>query len=376
MKNVQMNHTLKQYAIHCLSAAAAVLFLTLAGCKGGSAESPAAVKENFILPDSLVRIIRIDSVTSSRVVNSITLTGKITFNEDNVAKIYPLVSGNITDIKVMLGDYVQQGQILGLIRSSEMAGYSNDLVTARTNEAVAKKNLAAVKDMYKSGLASGRDSIAAQAGYDQAAASLKKAQQVLQLNGGGLNGQYQVKTPISGFVVEKQATNNMSLRPDNSGNLFTISDLKNVWVIANVYESSISLIKSGDSVNVTTLSYPGKIFKGKVDKIMNVLDPTNKVMKVRIVLPNPGYLLKPEMFANVMLNNTENKKMLSVPSTALIFDNSQYYVLVYKSPSDIRIRPVQVESTIGDKTYISGGLSEGEKVIGSQALLIYQELNS
>jgi cobalt-zinc-cadmium efflux system membrane fusion protein len=168
----------------------------------------------------------------------------------------------------------------------------------------------------------------------------------------------------------------MALRPDNSSNLFTISDLKNVWVIANVYESSISIIRPGDSVNVSTLSYPGKIFKGKVDKIMNVLDPTNKVMKVRIVLSNPDYLLKPEMFANVMLNNTENNRMLSIPSTALIFDHSQYYVLVYKSPSDITIRAVQVESTIGDKTYISDGLSEGEKVIGSQALLIYQELNS
>jgi len=238
------------------------------------------------------------------------------------------------------------------------------------------QNLEATKDMYKSGLASGRDSIAAQASYDQAVAALRKSQQVLQLNGGSRNGEYQVRTPISGFVVEKLATNNMALRPDNSSNLFTISDLKNIWVIANVYESSISLIKPGDSVNVSTLSYPGRIFKGKVDKIMNVLDPTNKVMKVRIVLSNPSYLLKPEMFANVMLNNTENNKMLSIPSTALIFDHSQYYVLVYKSPSDITIRAVQVGGTVGDKTYISGGLSEGEKVIGSQALLIYQELNS
>ncbi len=369
-----MNHTFKQYAAPVMIASSVLLFFALPGCKGG--EAPPAEKEKFSLPDSLVRTIRIDSVSSSRVVNSITLTGKVTFNEDNVAKIYPLVSGSVSDIKVMLGDYVQQGQTLAMIRSSEMAGYSNDLVTAETNTAVAKKNLEATKDMYKSGLASGRDSISAQASYDQASAALRKARQVLQLNGGSLTGQYQVKTPISGFVVEKQATNNMALRPDNSGNLFTISDLKNVWVIANVYESSISLIKPGDSVNVTTLSYPDKIFKGKVDKIMNVLDPTNKVMKVRIVLANPGYLLKPEMFASVMLNNTENKHMLSVPSTALIFDHSQYYVLVYKSPSDISIRPVQVENTIGDKTYISNGLSEGEKVIGSQALLIYQELNS
>jgi len=369
-----MSYSLKQYATYGMIASSVLLFVALPGCKSTPEAAPSE-KQKFVLPDSLAKTIEIDSVANSKVVNSITLTGKIAFNDDNVVKLFPLVSGNIQDIKVMLGDYVTKGQTLAVIRSSEMAGYSNDLITAETNVSVAKKNLEATKDMYKSGLASARDSLSAEASYEQAQAGLQKAQRVLSLNGGSKEGIYQVKTPINGFVVEKLATNNMSIRPDNSSNLFTISDLKNVWVIANVYESSISLISPGDSVNVTTLSYPGKVFRGKVDKIMNVLDPTNKVMKVRIVLPNPGYLLKPEMFASVMLNTTLNRNMLSVPGTALIFDNNQYYVLVYKSPSDISIRPVQVSNTVGDRTYISGGLSEGEKVIGSQALFIFHELN-
>ena len=166
------------------------------------------------------------------------------------------------------------------------------------------------------------------------------------------------------------------IRADNSSALFTISDLKNVWVMANVYESNISDVKMGDSVNITTLSYPGKIFRGKIDKVMNVLDPSNKVMKLRIVLANPGYLLKPEMFASVVVNTTQNKKMVSIPSSALIFDHSQYYVLVYKSKSDISIRPVQVLNTVGDRSFIADGLVQGEQVVGTQALLIYQELNS
>ncbi len=99
-------------------------------------------------------------------------------------------------------------------------------------------------------------------------------------------------------------------------------------------------------------------------------------MKLRIVFGNPGYLLKPEMFASVVVNTSENKKMLSIPARTLIFDHSQYYVLVYKSPSDITIRPVQVLNTVGDRAYISEGLSEGERLIGTQAVLIYQELNS
>jgi len=166
------------------------------------------------------------------------------------------------------------------------------------------------------------------------------------------------------------------IRSDNATGLFTISDLRNVWVMANVYESNISFVKMEDSVNITTLSYPGKIFRGRIDKIMNVLDPSNKVMKLRIVLGNPGYLLKPEMFASVVVNTTDNKKMISIPSRALIFDHSQYYVLVYKSPADITIRPVQVLNTAGERTFISEGLTEGERLIGTEALLIYQELNS
>jgi membrane fusion protein, heavy metal efflux system len=333
-------------------------------------------KQKFVLPDSLARTIGIDSVTNSKVLNTVTLTGKVAFNDDNVLKIYPLISGNVQDIKVMLGDYVNKGQTLAIIKSSEMAGYNSDLITAETNVKVTKKNLDAVDDMFKSGLAAAKDLLAAQAAYDQAKAALDRAEKIIQINGGNRNGEFFVKAPISGFIVEKFINNNMTIRPDNTSNLFTISDLKNVWVIANVYESSISSIKTGDSVSITTLSYPGKVFRGKVDKIMNVLDPTNKVMKVRIVLPNNNYELKPEMFASVMVSSTDNSSMLSIPSKALIFDHSQYYVLVFKSASDISIRPVQVTSNVGDKAYISEGLVEGEKVITTQTILIYQELNS
>src|ERR1035437_3631145 len=168
----------------------------------------------------------------------------------------------------------------------------------------------------------------------------------------------------------------MSVRSDNNTNLFTISDLKNVWIIANVYESNISSIHLNDGVDVTTLSYPDKVFKGKVDKIMNVLDPTTKVMKVRIVLPNPDYVLKPEMFANVKVTNDGNKEALCVASSAVIFDHSQNYVLVYHSNSDISIVPVQVINTVDNRSYITGNVKLNDKVVASNTLLIYDALNN
>ncbi len=348
--------------------------LILPAC-GSKPEVPEEEK-TYVLPDSLKKTIEFDTVKATKVFNSLTLTGEVTFDEDRVVKIFPVVSGSVSDIKVVLGDYVKKNQVLAEVRSSEMAGYSNDFSTAQSNLQIAKKSLDAANDMYKSGLASQRDQLAAQESFNQATSSLEKAKRVLSLNGGSMTGDYTVRSPIEGFVVEKQVTNNTLLRTDNNNSLFTISDLHSVWVLANVYESNIASVKMGDSVNVTTLSYPGKVFRGKVDKLMNVLDPTNKVMKLRVVLSNPGYLLKPEMFASVVVNSSENKNMISVSSRALIFDHSQYYVLIYKSASDITIRPVQVANTVGNVTFISGGLAEGETVIGTQALLIYQELNS
>jgi len=348
--------------------------LTFAGCK--SAPKNVDDRQKFVISDSLLKTIQIDSVVKCPLVNTITLTGKVSFDEDKVARIFPMVSGVITDVTAQLGDHVNAGQRLGVIRSGEMAGYSNDLVTSKTNLLIAQKNLDASEDMYKSGLLYEQDFLTAKEMYKQAESQLNRSKEVLQINGGNTQGAFVVKSPISGFVVEKQINNDMAIRGDNSNNLFTISDLKNVWILANVYESNISQVHAGDEVEVTTLAYPGRVFHGKVDKIFNVLDPTNKVMKIRIVLSNPDYALKPEMFASVTVLSKSDSEALCVPSSTLIFDHSQYFVLVYKSPSDVRVTRVQVISTNADKSYISGNVHEGDRLIGSNVVLIYGELNS
>jgi cobalt-zinc-cadmium efflux system membrane fusion protein len=323
-----------------------------------------------------LRTLHIDTVQTKPLINTITFTGMVDVNQDNQVSIFPLVSGVAKDIKAQLGDYVTTGQVLATVTSSEMAGYTNSLVVAETNVANTKRLLEASKDLFKSGLASSLDVTTAQTNYDQAVAQLEMAKRILNINGNNTQGLWVVKSPMNGFIVQKNVTNGTAIRTDNSNALFTISDLKNVWVWANVYESNIENIHLGDEVNVTTLSYPGKVFKGKVDKILNALDPTTKVMKVRVVIPNESYELKPQMFASIVIANPENKQELCVSSKALIYDNSRYYVLVYNGHGDASITPVEVLNTYGDKTYIKSGVNEGDKVIATQAILIYGELNS
>jgi cobalt-zinc-cadmium efflux system membrane fusion protein len=368
MKNIMLKK--------CIPAAflIAISFFSLTACN--EAAEKKEERQQYVIPDSLLKTLRIDTVKTCPLVDAITLTGMVDFNQDKQVNIYPLVSRKVEDIKVQLGDYVEKGQVLAVIKSSEMAGYSNSLVNAQTNLAVAKKNLDAQRDLFKSGLASSLDVNNAEANYQQAVAQLELIERFLKINSNNTQGNYFIKAPISGFIVQKNITNNTAIRTDNGNNLFTISDLKDVWIYANVYESNISKIHLGDPVDVTTISYPNRVFKGRIDKMMNVLDPTNKVMKVRVVLPNNDYALKPQMFASILVTNKENKQSICISSKALVFDNSRYYVLKYEGNGKAVKTPVEVINTIGDKTYIASGINVGDQIMASQAILIYDTLNN
>lgn len=353
---------------------AGLLLLGLSSC--GSSPKNTDTREPYVIPDSLMRRLVIDTVKKSNVTDAIKFNGEVDFNTDKVVNIYPLISGNLEGVTVMPGDYVTAGQILGIIKSAEVNNYNTALVNAQTNERLTAKQLEQQKDMFKSGLASQVDVTNAEVNYEQAVAARIAAEKILAINGNSRNGEYVIKSPISGFVVAKNVTNDMAIRTDNNAAMFTVSNLKDVWVQANVYEENISKVHQGDSVDVTTISYPDKIFKGHVDKLMSVLDPASKAMKMRVVLDNPGYELKPQMFATVTVNSKENKQAISISSKDLIFDHSQYYVIVVKGPRDVQIRAVRVLSINGKTAYISYGLQPGETLVASDALLIYGSLNS
>ena len=142
-------------------------------------------------------------------------------------------------------------------------------------------------------------------------------------------------------------------------------------VITYVFESDISKIKEGYEAEATTLSYPDKIFKGKIDRIFNVLDPETRTMKVRVRLDNPDFSLKPEMFANIRLEYPDDKQLLAVPAQSFVFDQSKNYVMVYRKRCDVELREVQLYQTVGETTYLKSGLKAGESMISKYTLLVF-----
>ena len=329
------------------------------------------------ISDSLQKMIKIDTAKSTPMKDELTLSGEVSFDENKVVKVFPFTSGQVMEVKVSLGDKVTKGQTLAIIRSADVAGSYTDLSATKSDLAINKRQLEQAEYLYKNGISSERDYTEAKENYNKAVAANSKVRDQIAINGGGntnASGSLVIKAPGSGYIVEKNISAGNFIRPDNSSSLFTISDMKDVWIWANVFETDIAKVKKGYDAKITTLAYPDKTFNGKIDEISSVLDPDNKVMKVRVALDNKDMLLKPEMFTNVLISNKEGSSSVAIPASAVIFDSSKNFVVVYNSKCDLQVRAVNVIKTVDDITYISSGLKPGDKVISKSQLLLYNAL--
>ncbi|MBD2701697.1 efflux RND transporter periplasmic adaptor subunit [Spirosoma sp. BT702] len=315
------------------------------------------------------------------VTNEMNLTGKVTFNQDKVVKVFPLVGGHIENVKADLGDYVKAGQELAIIRSGEMADLEQQSIAARGQLAIAQKNNQVTEDMVKSGLSSQRDLVSSREQLQAAKGEMNRINERRSILGGRGSSVYVVKAPVSGFVVEKSAATGMEIRSDDPENLFTISNLDHVWVIANVYESDVAHVHEGDLAHITTLAYPDQVYQGRIDKVFNVLDPDSKTEKVRITLVNPtkgtdNIALKPEMFANVSVQYAGRDRRTAIPAKSIVFADNRNYVVVADAKNRPVVREIDPFKTIGTTTYLNGGIQPGERVVTQNQLLIFKALNN
>lgn len=348
------------------------LLLLFVSC---SHEKSVEKKAAFTLSDTMLKRCTFIPAKTEDVKDELKLFGKVAADNNKLAHVYPITGGIVTEVKVELGDYVAEGQLLAVVKSSEVADFQRQLVNARSDVALAEKNLQVARDLYAGKLNSEKDLLASEQDLEKANSELTRIKEVYaiyKLRGGS---DYRITAPISGFIVNKDITQNEELRTDRTEEVFAIAQINEVWVLANVNESNISKVALNYEADVQTLSYPDKTFKGKVDRIFNVIDPSTKAMKILVKINNPDLLLKPDMNATVVLKFSENKQMVAVPASSVLFDKNKNWVMVYKNRTHIETRNVEVYRMLGETAWISSGLNDGEQVISRNGLLIYDALN-
>lgn len=284
----------------------------------GRASEKESIVKGFEISKEMMQSTTLAEAQKEQIKEQMSFFGKISADRNSYIDIYPLVGGNVLTVNAELGDYVHKGQVLATIRSTEVAGFQKDLSDAKTDLAEAQNKLRVAQELYEGKLNTRNEVLTAKSELTKAQDQLKRAEAVSTIYNVKNGNIYSVVSPINGYIVQKNINKDMQLRSDRSDNIFDVANTKDVWALVNINETDIDRIDLGMKAEVTTLSYPDKVFHGRIDKIFKIIDPQTNAMQARVVLDNSEGLLVPDSKATIKVNNTLNETAVAIPTSAVI----------------------------------------------------------
>ena len=334
---------------------------------GAGAAGAAAPNQVRISTEKIQKLgVRTEAAALRLLGKTVRAAGRVEADERRVYVVTAKFEGYVERLHVnATGQPVTQGQAL-------FEAYSPELVSAQREYAIAAQGQQAMKD-------AGAE---AQAGIRQLSeSSLTRLRNwglsADQLSALTRSGQVQrsitFASPVSGVVTEKKALQGMRFMPGEM--LYQVTDLSSVWVIAELSEQDIGLVKTGARARVTTTAYPNEVFAGPVTTIYPTMKAETRTIPVRVELANPGQRLKPAMFAQVELAVGAKTPVLTVPDSAVIDTGTRRLVLVQAGPGRFEAREVQLGARSENLIEIVRGLKEGEPVVVAANFLIDAESN-
>lgn len=291
-----------------------------------------------------------------------------------VVRVYPPVSGRLIEVDVHPADYVERGQVLAVLASSDVAAARAAYRQAVADAQVKRQALERSRLLYDNHVIALRDRQQAEADAQMSAAALESALERLQLlnvDTAGSSDQVSVTAPRAGVVTDLGAAPGEYAKSlDNSNPLCTIADLAGVWAVGDVYEKDVATVKLGDSADVTVSAYPGETRRGRVTAISSSVDTATRTLKVRVALPNPGMRLKPAMFAQIRVVRAVRSAVV-VPSMAVVREGPSAFVYMQRRPGHFARRAVTLgRDTDGAKVEVTSGLAPGDTIVVEGADLL------
>jgi membrane fusion protein, heavy metal efflux system len=315
----------------------------------------------------------LDVVTAKDIQRRLALPSVVEADPARTVKVLPPVAGRVVDLKVQLGERVEQGQELAIIDSGDLAQAYSDSEKARSSLKLAQQALDRMKVLEKYSAVAVKDREQAQNDYTQAQAELARSQSRLRAIGVSADPAQEgrllsLKSPVTGSVIDLQVAPGAYLN-DPTAATMTIANLDTVWVTANVPEKDTALVAKGQPVDVVFTAYPNEVFKGQVLFVSDVLDPDTRRTKVRIAFPNPNMRLKPNMFA-IATFLAPNRNVPIVPTTALVLKDESDQVFVEVAPWTFEARTIRIDFQQGDQAIVEHGVTAGERIVVKGGVLL------
>lgn len=280
-----------------------------------------------------------------------------------------LAAGRVVEIKARLGDVVKKGQLLMRVQSNDISGAFQQYLKTVNDERLARTQLQRAQLLYEKGATAQKDLEVAQDAEQNAKVDLDASTQQLKLLGVDKDhptGVVDVLAPISGVIVEQNVTNAAGVQGLSSPNPFTISDLSNVWIICDVYESDLNAIHLGQFADIRLNAYPDKVLKGRISNIGPILDPSIRTAKVRLEVPNPGGMMRVGMFVTATFYGKEPETHAVIPAAAVLHLHDRDWVYMPAGGGNFRRVEVKGGNMLPNGMQeISSGLTPGAKVVSN-----------
>lgn len=302
------------------------------------------------------------------------LQGRITYDEDATSRITAPIAGRVTKILANLGDHVKAGQALLNLDAPEFAQASADVRHAEADLGLKQAAFSRAKTLLDGGVLALKDYESSNSDLQQASIELDRAR--ARLGNLGISGGdgFTLRTRVSGVVTERHVNPGSEVQPTDTNNaLFVVTDLAKLWVSIELPEKDLGKVQAGQHLQVESDAYPGEVFDAVASLIGSVVDPGTRRVVVRAQIDNREGKLKPEMYVRATPIGSETK-LPHVPNNALITEGVNSFLFVEKSPGILEKRRITLVYRGHEQSYVDSGLSAGDRVVVSGALLLNAEL--
>ena len=361
-------------------------FAPAGGCTKGHGETESGAQgekaRDFIRYDpnhAPHDFIKIETVAEASGASSISLPGRVSFDEDHTQRVASPIDGRAVAILVKAGDRVRSGQPLVQLSSPSVGQIQADAQKALSDLNVSEKSAERVHKLQAEGAVAEKEVAQsegelrkARSDYARATAQLKS----LGVSPSDPTVNAALRAQIAGVVIERNVLVGQEVRADQATPLLTISSLDTVWVLADAYEQDLGLIAEGDPVTIQVPAYPGEKFAGRVGHVGEMVDPATRTVKIRCIAANKDHRLKPEMFAKIDISDNGRRKVMSIASKAVLADGDKTYVIVATEGNVFRIRRIDVGPDVDGRIRVLGGLSPGEKIVTEGAIFMKREIEN
>jgi len=308
------------------------------------------------------------------------LAGRLVWDEDVTVRVFSPFAGRVVSVAVDAGHRVAPGDVLATLAAPDFGQAQADARRAATDLALAERTLARQRDLLAHGVVAQKDVDVAEADLARARAEQQRAETRRAQYGGdslSVNGEFPLRTPLGGVVVERNITPGQEVRPDQMlasdpqlfRPLFVVTQPARLWMMLDLPEQDLPHLAVGVTLRIHTRAWPDRVFAGQVALIGNAVDPSTRTLKVRATVPNPGNMLRAEMLGDVDAGGGRARQ-IAVPASAIVFADGAHIVFVEEAPGQYRRAVVEVGAAQHGFVAVRSGLAAGDRVVTSGSLLI------